>query len=298
MVKRVAFFAMMAIVYPLSLVPSPLLYLLSDFVYGVLYYVIRYRRKIVYSNLRNSFPNKSNNDINSIAKKFYSNLCDIIVENIKLVSISKEEISKRCKFNNLELLDGLFKNEKSLIATLGHCGNWELAGLAASLAVKHHTITFYRPLKNIYFNKYAKKMRAKFGMELLPHNKARQMLRQDSNKSNMYIFITDQTPSNVFTSHWTTFLNQETPIFKGTEKFARITGHPVVYCDVQRTKRGYYSIEFNMLTENPVHEQPGKVTELHTRALENAIINNPDNWLWTHRRWKRKRPLNKNISLY
>ena len=134
-------------------------------------------------------------------------------------------------------------------------------------------------------------MRARFGMELLPHTQARQMLKQEGKRPNMYIFITDQTPSNVYTSYWATFLNQDTTIYKGTEKFAMITGLPVVYCDVQRVKRGYYAVEFKMLTENPKQTITNEITELHTRALESAIISNPDNWLWTHRRWKRKRPL-------
>ena len=112
----------------------------------------------------------------------------------------------------------------------------------------------------------------------------------------MYIFITDQTPSNADTSYWAKFLNQETAIYRGTEKMAKLTGHPVVYGDIQRVKRGYYSIKIKLLTENPNQTKEGEITELHTRVLEDSIIRHPDNWLWTHRRWKKKNPIKANTE--
>ncbi|HXH18887.1 MAG TPA: lysophospholipid acyltransferase family protein [Chitinophagales bacterium] len=290
MISGIGFYAVMAFVYPLSLLPLSMLYFLSDIFCFFVFYVANYRKKIVLANLRNSFPEKTEAEIRKIAKRFYRNLCDLIVENIKLVNISPQEAKKRCVLKNRELLDDYFRQGKSVIAAIGHCGNWELAGLAASLAVKHHCIAFYRTLKNPFFDSFAKKMRAKFGMELLPHTQARKMLRQESFQPNLYIFITDQTPSNEFTSYWLTFLNQDTPVYKGTEKVAKLTGLPVVFGDIQRLKRGYYSIDVSLLTDNPALTREGEITELHTQALEQAIIRHPDNWLWTHRRWKRKKP--------
>lgn len=288
--KRLSFLAAMSIVYPLSLLPLSILFVLSGLAYYIVYYAIRYRRKVVFANLQNSFPDRTDAEITSIAKKFYRNLCDIAVENIKLVSISKEEAERRCRIKNPEVLDSLFKQGRSVIATIGHCGNWELAGLATSLMAKHHSVTFYKRLKNIYFDRFAIKMRARFGMDLVPHTRARQMLKHEGDRPNMYIFITDQTPSNDFTSYWTVFLNQDTAIYKGAEKFAKLTGHPVVYGDIQRVKRGYYTIDVKMLAENSIRTKEGEITELHTRALEEAVLRHPDNWLWTHRRWKRKNP--------
>jgi len=292
--SAIAFYAVMAIVYPLSLLPLSVLYLFADIIYYIIYYVFRYRRQVVGTNLRKSFPGKSEEEIQSIAGKFYRNLCDILVENIRMVSISKAEVAKRCKIKNIELLENYYRQRQSVIATIGHCGNWELAGLATSLAVKHHSIAFYRTLRNSYFDRFVVRMRAKFGMELLPHRQVRQMLNQESSSQpNMYIFITDQTPLNAQTSHWLTFLNQDTPVYKGTEKMAKRTGHPVVFGDIQRIRRGYYCIEVSLLTDNPARMKEGEITELHTRALEKAIIKNPDNWLWTHRRWKREKPGNR-----
>ena len=293
MMKRIAFMAVMAIVYPLSMVPLSILYVLSDLMYYCVYYFPGYRKKIVFSNLRNAFPDKSNDDLRIIAKNFYRNFCDIIIENVKLINFSREDVARRCTFSNLELVNDLCDRGKSVIMTLGHCGNWELTGLAASLAVKQHTITFYRTIKNIYFDRFSKNIRGKFGMELVPQTKARMMIRQEGKQPNMYIFITDQTPSNVHTSYWTRFLNQDTSIFKGAEKFAKLTGHPVLHAEIQRAQRGYYTVEFKILRESPERTTEGEITELHTRALENDIVRNPDNWLWTHRRWKLKKPVTK-----
>lgn len=287
--SRIAWWLTRAIIYPLSLLPFSVLYLFSDLLFVVVYYLVRYRRKVVLSNLRNSFPKKKEDELNAIAKKFYKNFCDILVENIKLPTISKQEVEKRCVVKNKKLLDDFYSEGKSVIATIGHCGNWEVAGLGISLAVRHLPIVFYRPLKNIYFDRFARSMRARFGMMLLPHTQARQMLKEHGKQPNLYIFITDQTPSNTKTSHWTTFLNQDTPVFKGTEKFGHMTGLPIVYGDIQRVKRGYYTIDVSLLVENPALSKEGEITDIHTKALENAINLHPDNWLWSHRRWKRKR---------
>ncbi len=290
MTGRLAFYCTMALVYPLSLLPFSLLYVISDVFFFLVYHVPGFRKKIVLTNLRNSFPEKSEAEIRAIAKRFYRNLCDIVIENIKMVSISKEEVSKRCVIKHREILDDYFRQGKSVVATIGHCGNWELAGLATSLAVRHHSIAFYRTLKNSYFDHFARKLRSKFGMTLLPHTQVRQMLKEHGKQPQLYIFITDQTPSNTITSYWTTFLKQDTPIYKGAEKMAKMTGLPVVYGDIQRLRRGYYSIDVSLLTDDSVSSKEGGITELHTRVLEKSIILQPDNWLWSHRRWKRKRP--------
>lgn len=287
--SRIAWWLTRAITYPLSLLPFGILFFFSDILFVLVFYVARYRRKVVAGNLRNSFPDKTEAELQSIAKKFYRNFCDIIVENMKLPSLSREDVEKRCVVRNRELLDNYFKQGKSVIATIGHCGNWEMAGLGISLAVQHRPIVFYRPLKNVYFDRFMKNLRSRFGMYLLPHTQARQMLKEQGKQPNLYIFITDQTPSNTTTAHWTTFLNQDTPVFKGTEKFARLTGLPVVYGDIQRVKRGYYSIDVSFLLENPEGTREGEITAIHTKALEDAIMRHAHNWLWSHRRWKRKR---------
>lgn len=287
--SRIAWWLTRAITFPLSLLPLSVLYFFSALLYVLVFYIVRYRRNVVATNLRNAFPQKSETELRQIARNFYKNFCDILVENIKIPVLSKKEVESRCVVRNNELLDRFYKEGKSVVATIGHCGNWEMAGLGISLAVKHQPIVFYRPLKNIYFDRFARNMRARFGMKLLPHTQARQMLKAHGKQPNLFIFITDQTPSNTTTAHWTTFLHQDTPVFKGAEKFARLTGLPLVYGDIQRVKRGYYTIDVSLLIENPAGTQEGEITDIHTKTLEDAIHRHPDNWLWSHRRWKRRR---------
>ena len=264
--------------------------MLSDVAFVFVFHIFKYRKKVVSQNLRKSFPDKTEKEIQEIAKKFYGNFCDIIIESVKFLTISKAAVVDRCRFENPELLDDLCDHGESAIMTLGHCGNWEMAGLSASIQLKHRSVVFYRPLKNPYFDQLIKNLRGRFGMELIPDAQVRQMLRQPRTHPNLYIFITDQTPHQASTSYWTTFLNQDTPVFKGTDKFAKMLKVPVFFAEMKRVKRGYYSIKFIEVTSDPAAAQPDEITEKHTRALESAIIAQPDNWLWSHRRWKRKRP--------
>ena len=289
--KRLLFGLVVAIVYPLSLLPFAVLYLLSDFFFVLVYYVVRYRRKIVSDNLRNAFPDMSDKEREKVARQFYHNLCDIIVEDIKFITISPEEVKKRLSVINIEAINKLYDQGRSAMTTLGHCGNWEMAGLAASYEVKHHSIAIYRPLNNPYFDKFMKNIRARFGMELVAHNKSRQILSQLDKKTNLYHFITDQTPTKVETAYWTNFLNQNTPIYLGAEKVAMMTNMPVFFLKILRIKRGYYSLEIQEVTRDPSHCKPYEITEIHTRLLEENIRAQPDNWLWSHRRWKKQRPL-------
>ena len=289
--KKLIYWLTLAIIYPLSLMPFSFLYLLSDFLFLVIYYVFSYRRKIVSANLRRAFPSMGSPERREIARKFYHNFCDIIVEDIKFVTISREELKKRLTVINAKIINDLFEQGQSAITTLGHCGNWEMAGLAASYELKHHSIAIYRPLSNPYFDSLMKNIRARFGMELVPHNKSRQILSQLDKKTNLYHFITDQTPTHVETAYWTTFLNQDTPVYLGAEKVAKMTNMPVFFLKILRIKRGYYSLEMQEVTYDPSRCAPCEITEIHTRLLEENIRAQPDNWLWSHRRWKKQRTM-------
>ena len=289
--RRIFYWIALAILYPLSLFPFKALYAISDVAFVLVYYVFQYRRKTVSQNLRKSFPGIPANEIHTIAKKFYRNFCDLLVENVKFLTISKPEVINRCTFENPDLLNKLYEEGRSAIMTLGHCGNWELAGLSASIQLKHRYVVFYRTIKNPHFNQLIKNMRGRFGMELIPDSQVRQMMKQPQREPNLYIFITDQTPHQASTSYWTTFLNQDTPVFKGTEKFAKMLKLPVFFAEMKRTQRGYYSIRFITITNDPSATAPDEITETHTQALEAAIASQPDNWLWTHRRWKKNRPV-------
>lgn len=294
--QQLLFRLALAVIYPISYLPFPALYLLSDVGYILLYYVIRYRRKVVALNIKRSFPEKYADELKRIEKQYYRNLCDIILENVKFLTISKEAVANRVNFTNRQIIDDLFKENKSAIITLGHCGNWEMAGLAASFMLPHHSVAIYRPLKNKYFDQLIHDMRARFGMELVPQNNTRALLRQIREGGRLYHFITDQTPGRTAANHWTIFLNQETPVFLGTEKVATLSDLPVWHAHIYRKKRGYYDITFHVVSLEPKTLEPGAITELHTRELEENIRKQPDNWLWSHRRWKHTRP--EDMELY
>jgi KDO2-lipid IV(A) lauroyltransferase len=288
--KRLAFVFTLLIVYPLSLLPFFLLYRLSDLLFVVIYYIVHYRRKVVNTNLAKAFPEKTEEERRLIAHKFYRNFCDLIVEGIKITTISPEELQKRLKVTGTEGISKLYEQGRSAMTTLGHCGNWEMAGLAASYEVKHHSIAIYRPLNNKYFDSFIKRTRARFGMELVAHNRSRQILSLLDKQTILYHFITDQTPQNAKGAYWTIFLNQDTPIYMGAEKVAKMTNMPVFYCKILRVKRGYYSLEVQEVVMDPSICAPNEITEIHTRLLEENIREQPDNWLWSHRRWKRRKP--------
>lgn len=281
---------MVAILFPLSLLPLSFLYLLSDLLYVLAYRIFGYRKAVVYANLKNSFPAKSDAEVDMIAKQFYHNLCDIIVEDIKFLSINRNEVEKRFQFTNPEVLNQHYQKNSSVIMTLGHCGNWELAGIAASVSLQHHSIAIYRSLSNKAFEKLINRIRSRFGLTLVAQDQLRGMLRTFGEGKKLYELITDQTPVDTKSSHWMEFLNQDTPVYMGTEKVAKMTGLPVYYADIKRVKRGYYQATFHEVSSSPKETSTAEITETHTRLLEKSICEQPGNWLWSHRRWKRKRP--------
>lgn len=276
---------------PLSFLPFSILYRISDFFYLIVYYIFGYRKKVVFDNLKNSFPNKTEHEITIIAKGFYSHFCDLIIESIKMFGISKEELIQRCKVRNPELMESYFQQGKSLIIPAGHYNNWEMAATASNLQIPHQPIAIYAPLKSVFFNNLIKKSRAKFGVELSPKKEVKAGFEKDKNRLTAILFGADQSPSSVHSAYWTTFLNQETGVMMGSEKYAIEYDYPVVFGKVIKVKRGYYEFEFITLEDNPRDTSFGEISEKHTRLLEKIILKNPEYWLWSHKRWKRKKPM-------
>lgn len=289
--SAIAYYLLLPFLYILSAMPFPIFYWLSDGVYFLLYYVIGYRKKVVLQNLRNSFPGKSEAEIKKISKAFYHYLCDLFLETFKTLTISKESMLRHCTIEpqTLELFDKLAQENKSFILVMGHFGNWEWAGNSFSLLCKHQLYVIYHPLSNKYFDGLTYHMRTRFGTRLIEMKNTFRDMVNNKNDLTATAFISDQTPSPEG-AYWTTFLNQDTPIFKGTEKIAQRMNYPVVYGRVNRVKRGYYKISAEMLFENPSKTKPDEVSEAHTRVLEKDIIAHPEIWLWSHRRWKHAKP--------
>lgn len=273
-----------------SLLPFPVLYLLSDGVYLLLYYVTGYRKKVVMENLRNAFPGKSGQEIKKISREFYRYLCDLFLETFKTLTITKAAMLKHCSFQpeTVALFARLAAEKKSVILVMGHKGNWEWAGNSFSLLCSQQLYVIYHPLANPHFNGLVYKMRTRFGTKLIAMQDTFRDMLAHRKEVNATAFIADQTPHPQH-AHWMTFLQQDTPVFKGTEKIAQKMNQPVVYVSVQRVKRGYYTVLAEQLFPQPAETQDGEITLAHTRKLEDDIIAQPATWLWSHRRWKHKR---------
>lgn len=287
----IGFYIALPFLYLLSILPFPVFYLVSDFFFFLLYYVIGYRKKVVYGNLKNSFPEKSHEELKAIERKFYRYLCDLFLETFKTLTISKTSAIERCAFTpeTIALFNRLYDEKKSCIIVMGHFGNWEWAGNTFALVCKQRLYVIYHPLHNKQFNDLIYKMRTRFGNGLYAMRDTIREMIKNRNEINATAFIADQTPPPEG-AYWTTFLNQDTPIFLGTEKIAQKMNFPVVYVTVNRKKRGRYIVSAEILVEDPKNTGPGEISELHTRKLEKDIRQQPEVWLWSHRRWKHKRP--------
>ncbi|TDX00324.1 lysophospholipid acyltransferase family protein [Dinghuibacter silviterrae] len=290
--QSLSYYCLYGSLYGLSLLPFPVLYLLSDGVCFVLFRVIGYRKHVVFKNLRRSFPDKSDAEIRQLAGSFYRYLCDLFLEMFKTLSISKAAMLRHCSMDPeaLEIFRDLAKNGQSVILVLGHYGNWEWAGNTFSLLCPQPLSVIYHPLTSPAFDRLMYTMRTRFGTGLIEMEQTfREMVKQKG-KVTATAFIADQTPQPQ-RAHWMTFLNQDTPVFMGAETIARKLNYPIVYATVKRQRRGYYRIYAERLVEAPAASGEGVISELHTRRLERDIRDQPEIWLWSHKRWKHSRPL-------
>ncbi len=289
---KILYYIIYSWMYCHAILPLPVLYVFSDILYFPLYYLIRYRRKIVRKNMENAFPDKSHKEIIQIEKGFYRNFCDYWFETVKLLHISDDEMKKRMKFKNVEMVNNKLQNGHSGLMFLGHFGNWEWVPSIALWTDPDVTLAqIYRPLRNQAFDQLFLKLRKRFGTRGIPkENTLREIvnMRKKSQK-NLIGFMSDQTPSPRNIHYWSHFLNQETPFFIGVERIAKQTGFRVFYLDITRVKRGYYEADCVLLSENPSETSEFEITEKYIRLIEQTILRNPSYWLWSHNRWKYKK---------
>lgn len=275
-----------------ALLPMRLLYVLSDILYLIIYWVIRYRVPVVRKNLKSSFPDKSEEELKQLEKAFYHHFADYIVETLKLAHISLQELQERAYVQNPELIDKLMDNgHPCCLFLMGHYGNWEWYSGSNSRFKDARLYQIYRPLNNKAVDKIFIHLRTKFGSLGIPKNDTgREVVHLVRNKIRSgVVFLADQTPSPSNLHYWTNFLNQDTSVLTGAERLARKLNTPVVFLDVQMVKRGYYTLEIQLITENPKETPENWITEEYTRRLEKSILRKPEGWLWTHKRWKYKR---------
>lgn len=277
------------VILPISYLPFCFLYLLSDFAFFIMYYVVGYRKKVVLSNIENSFPEKNSAEHNKIAKDFYKHFCDLVLEGLKGFSISEKEINRRFKMDKSGVIDEFYKNGKDIVFVGGHYNNWEILALGIGMQLDHTVIGIYKPLSNKFFNKKMIKSRQRFGLVLAPMKQVKQFMDKSYENPKGVIFAVDQSPQNKRKVVWGNFLNQDTAMFYGAEKYAKDYDLPVVYAVINKVKRGHYEAKAKLLTDKPNDMGYGEIVRLANQFLEEDIRKDPQYWLWTHRRWKHKR---------
>ena len=276
------------LILPISLLPYPILYLISDVVFVLMYRVIGYRKEVVFTNLKNSFPNKSEKELKQIMSGFYKHLCDIILESIKGFTISEKQLRKRLVVKNPEFSNYFANKGQSIIFVGGHYNNWEICAQAFAMYSNHKCIGIYKPLSNAFINDKIHTSRSKYGMHLISMKQTKKSF-EEGGKAKAIVFGSDQNPANPKRAHWVQFLNQDTGVLFGVERYAKEYDWPVVFVSISKVKRGHYEVEYSLITDTPTEQPHGKITEDFTKRLEQDIINQPQYWLWSHKRWKHKR---------
>lgn len=276
------------VVYPLSLLPLWILYRISDLLFLLFISIIPYRKKVVQGNIQKSFPDLSPRDQAVLVRGFYRHFSDLLVESIKNLSISKEELHRRMKVLNPEVLEELEKKGKSVLFVSGHFNNWEWFITAQALLVPFESYGIGMPLSNGFWDKKLTERRQRFGLNVVHAKNYKEMFQQEKDVS--VLVLSDQAPADARKSYWMEFLHQPSPILFGVEQMANEFDLTVVYFNMKKIKRGQYSVEFNILTEAPKSLPYGALTEKHVQLLEESIIEQPCNWLWSHKRWKRAFP--------
>jgi KDO2-lipid IV(A) lauroyltransferase len=277
------------VLVPASIAPFWLIHINSRIIYFLAFKIIGYRKNVVRENIRNSFPGKSSGERKKIENEFFKNLADTLLEGFKIFTISKKNLVKHISCKNPEVLNAFYDKGKSVIIAVGHYNSWELMLTGFNTFIKHKAVVIYQPLSNSFLDKKLRDARSERGTIMLPAKETKNFFQTPSEDLYATVFAIDQSPPNPERAYWMKFLNQDTPVLFGTEKYAKDFKLPVVYARLVKIKRGYYQLEFETAVEEPSKTQYGEITEKVTHLLEKDIIASPEAWLWSHKRWKHKR---------
>ena len=275
------------IIWILSILPLRVLYFISDGIYILLYYVIGYRKKVVRNNLKLSFPEKTDKERLEIEKKSFHHFLDVFMEVIKSFTISKEEISKRFEYKNIEILQDFYANNKSLIIMAGHYANWEWT-VNVSNFVPYKGYGAFKVIKNKYFDRKIKASRMRFGAHFIPTKEFLNLMEKHKTEKELDIYglLSDQSPKLNKTHYWSNFMGNRVPVHTGAEMLAKKYDYPVIYFRTERVKRGYYVANVEVISDNPRDFKDYELTEIFLKKLENQIRKNPEFYFWTHKRFK------------
>lgn len=273
----------------LAITPFFVMYLLSDGLYFLLRHILGYRRKVVESNLMRVFPDKEKREIDALVSSFYRNLCDIVLEGIKGLSMSAADFRKRYRFSGTETADAFHLQGRSTILTGAHITNWEWMVISVNLWFKAQLVGIYKPISNPYVEAYLNKKRAKFGLQLASPKETRAALSVDPQHVKMFILLADQSPSNLKSAHWLPFFGIDTAWLHGVDSIARDYDFPVFYYNIERKSRGFYEIKVEPLCLDPSQTAPQEITKKYIAHISKQLEQQPSNWLWSHKRWKHSR---------
>lgn len=276
-----------------ALLPFWALYGIADIIYVLVYWVVRYRRRLVRDNLAKCFPEKSTTELRRIERQFYRNFADYIVETVKLLHISDRQMEKRMQFRGIEKLQKLLDDKRSVVAYFAHTGNWEWAPSVTlhcpdAIAAGDAMCQIYRPLRNKRFDRLMLKVRSRFGSVSIPKSLALRKLLEyrRAGVTTVTGFMSDQKPSHGDAVHVVDFMGRPTAVITGTETLARRLGMAVVYWDMHKLSRGHYMIDIKVMTDDASQTEPYQLTDSYFALLQQTIRRNPSIWLWTHNRWK------------
>lgn len=289
---KLLYYIVFAVWYVFSLLPLRILYVLSDLLFWLLYAVVGYRKAVIRKNLKESFPEKSEEELRKVERGFYRFFCDYLVETIKMMTISKENIRRRLTFKGTELVDEIVESGQSCAVYLGHLGNWEwVTSLPLWVTPKAQCGQIYHPLENKEFDRLFLYSRQRLGAKCIAmQDTLREILKYRKENQPVVIgYISDQVPFWTNIHHWVDFLHHDTPVLTGTERIARKVNHAVFFLDVHRVRRGYYEAEFKLITREPQKMDEFEITDIYFKLLEESIRRAPEFWLWSHNRWKRTR---------
>lgn len=283
------YYCLFAICYLISLLPFAVLYRLSDGLYVLVYYLIGYRKQVVRQNLAQAFPEVDSRELRKIEKQYYRDLCDMLVETIKMMTLSPAALRRRFQCD-LSLLHRLAAEGKSCQIQLGHRFNWEWANLYFKLGTQVPFLVVYMPISNRHVERLVNHIRRRFGTVLIPADKVLEAMKPWQSQPHITILVADQNPSSARRCYWEMFLNRPTAFYKGPELIARRFGEVVIWGDIQKIKRGYYHAEIQEAFPEPGRLSEGEISHAFSRFLEQKIHAQPSNWLWSHRRWKHQPP--------
>jgi Kdo2-lipid IVA lauroyltransferase/acyltransferase len=288
MIKKGLSYIGVFFLYLLSLMPFWFLYFVSDILFLVIYYLVGYRRKVVQQNLQHAFPDKTDLERQDIERKFYRHFADLIVETIKTISISRAELARRVTIANPEVVEKLLHTDRKLVGVAGHYCNWELLAMAIAAITEKKFMVIYKPLSNKIFDKFFIRTRSRLGGIPVAMKLVLRKMVELKNEPFITVLLGDQTPVRHEATYFTTFLNQPTAVFLGVEKMAKSFDSLVYFCDMRKVKRGYYTYTVVSLFEDVKSAAPYAITKAHVQYLEKIINQEPQYWLWSHRRWKFK----------